>query len=60
MYKKGLDQIPKYYKEMRMQIMKNIGNTCLKIGKFNDAINAFEEILENSPNHTICFNLILC
>jgi len=39
-YKKGLDQIPKQFKNLRMKIMKNIGHSCLKIGKFNDAIQA--------------------
>jgi len=40
MYKKGLDQVPKHFKSLRMKIMKNIGHSCLKIGKFNDAIQA--------------------
>jgi two-component SAPR family response regulator len=60
MYKKGLDQIPKQFKNLRMKIMKNVGHSCLKIGKFNDAVQAYEEIMENQPDHSICFNLFLC
>jgi len=40
--------------------MKNVGHSCLKIGKFNDAVQAYEEIMENQPEHSICFNLFLC
>lgn len=60
MYKKGLDQIPKQFKSLRMKIMRNIGHSCLKIGKYSDAITAYEEIMENQPEHAICFNLFLC
>lgn len=60
LYKKGVDQIPKQFKQLRMNVMKNIGHASLKLGRYSDAIQAYEDIMENMPDHQTCFNLFLC
>lgn len=42
-----------------MKIIRNIGHSCLKVGKFTDAIQSYEEVMENYPDHSVCFNLML-
>jgi intraflagellar transport protein 88 len=40
--------------------MRNIGNTFVKMGQYQDAITAYETIMEGNPDYTSGFNLILC
>ena len=49
MYRIALDQIPPTSKELRLKIQRNIGNALVRLGQFQDAINAFESILEVAP-----------
>jgi hypothetical protein len=35
----------------RFQIMRNIGNAFIALGKINDAIQAFETIMESTPDY---------
>ncbi|KAI8815627.1 uncharacterized protein EV422DRAFT_548801 [Fimicolochytrium jonesii] len=60
MYRMALDQISNANKEIRLKIMRNIGNAFVKMGQFQDAITSFEAIMEGSPDHHAGFNLILC
>ncbi|KAJ3102294.1 Intraflagellar transport protein 88 [Phlyctochytrium planicorne] len=60
MYRMALDQIPNTNKEIRLKIMRNIGNTFVKMGQFQDAITSFESIMESTPDYHTAFNLILC
>ncbi|KAJ3218850.1 Intraflagellar transport protein 88 [Dinochytrium kinnereticum] len=60
MYRMALDQIPNTNKDIRLKIMRNIGNAFVKMGQFQDAITSFESIMESSPDYHTAFNLILC
>lgn len=60
MYRMALDLIPKSSKEMRSKIKKNIGHAFVKLGNFQDAIDTYESILQESPDFATAFNLILC
>ncbi|KAJ1565120.1 Intraflagellar transport protein 88, partial [Cladochytrium tenue] len=60
MYRMALDQIPNTSREIRLKIMKNIGNAFVKMGQFQDAITSYESIMEISPDFHTGFNLILC
>ncbi|KAJ1544277.1 Intraflagellar transport protein 88, partial [Nowakowskiella sp. JEL0078] len=42
MYRMALDQIPNTNKEIRLKIMRNIGNAFVRMGQFQDAITSFE------------------
>ncbi|XP_061176289.1 intraflagellar transport protein 88 homolog isoform X2 [Saccostrea echinata] len=59
-YRMALDQVPNSHKEMRTNIMQNIGIVFVKMGQYNDAITSFEHIMQESPNFKTGFNLILC
>lgn len=43
-----------------MKIQQNIGVVCVKQGLYNDAITAFEHIMDQEANFRTGFNLILC
>lgn len=59
-YKMALDQIPATGKELRYRIFRNVGCSFVKMGQFQDAIDAFESVMTGSPDIQTAFNLMLC
>jgi len=60
MYRMAMDQVPTAAKEIRFRILRNIGVAFIKLGQFQDAIEAFEQIMETLPDFQAGFNLVLC
>jgi intraflagellar transport protein 88 len=60
MYRMALDQIPTTGKELRFRIFRNIGNSFIKMGQFQDAVESFETVMAGSPDMQTAFNLLLC
>lgn len=60
MYRMALDQIPTTGKELRFRIFRNIGNSFIKMGQFQDAVEAMETVMAGSPEMQTAFNLLLC
>merc|ERR1719502_2324351 len=60
MYRMALDQIPNTGREIRYKIMRNIGNSFVRMGQFQDAIASYEQIMDGSPDLQTGFNLVLC
>ena len=60
MYRMALDQIPSTGKELRFRIIRNIGNSFVKMGQFQDAIESYETVMTGSPDAQTGFNLLLC
>jgi intraflagellar transport protein 88 len=60
MYRMALDQIPNTGKEIRFKIMRNIGNSFVRLGQFQDAIQSYEAIMEGNADFQSGFNLIIC
>jgi len=60
MYRMALDQIPATAKELRCRILRNIGNSFVKLQQFQDAIDNYDLVMINSPDIQTSFNLILC
>jgi len=61
MYRMALDQIPTTGKELRFRILRNIGNSFVKLGQFQDATESYELVMQNgSPDILTSFNLLLC
>jgi intraflagellar transport protein 88 len=60
MYRIALDQIPGTSRELRLKIQRNIGNAFVRLGQFQDAITAFESIMEATPEIQAGFNLVVC
>ena len=56
----ALDQIPNTNKEVRFKIFRNIGHAFVRLGQFQDAIQAYETIMSGDPDFQTGFNLILC
>lgn len=60
MYRMALDRVPPTEKELGFKICRNVGNCMFKLGRFGDAIQSFETVMNSSPDHRTGFNLILC
>mmetsp|Transcript_17885 Transcript_17885/g.50068 ORF Transcript_17885/g.50068 Transcript_17885/m.50068 type:complete len:786 (+) Transcript_17885:210-2567(+) len=60
MYRMALDQVSNTNKDMRFKIMKNIGIAFVKMGQYQDAMESFQTVMENVPDHSTGFNLIVC
>lgn len=60
MYRMALDQIPATAKEIRFKIMKNIGLSFVRMGQYQDALQSFETVMENVPDHQTGYNLVVC
>ena len=46
--------------KVRFKIMRNIGNSFVRLGQFQDAIASYEQIMEGSADLQTGFNLLLC
>lgn len=60
MYRMALDQIPSTGKELRYRIFRNIGNSFVKLGQFQDAIESYDSVMQGTPDIQTAFNLMLC
>jgi len=58
-YQMALDQVTSKYKMLRIKIMSNIGVSYLTWGKYNEAITAFEHIMNEKPDYPAGFQLIV-
>ena len=53
-------QIPSTAKEIRFKIMRNIGLSFVRMGQYQDALQAFSTVMENVPDHQTGYNLVVC
>jgi len=58
-YQMALDQITAKYKMIRIKIMSNIGAAYLKLAKYEEAIQAFDYIMNEKPDYAPGFQLIV-
>jgi intraflagellar transport protein 88 len=62
MYRMALDQIsPSSSSSLRTRILRNIGITFVKVGKYQEAITSFEAVMDSgAADFQTAFNLITC
>eukprot|EP00939_MAST-03C_sp_MAST-3C-sp1_P001545 g1545.t1 len=60
MYRMALDQIPATEREAQIRVLRNIGNSFVKLGQFSEAIESYERVMEESPDIQSGFNLVIC
>ena len=60
MYRMALDQITAASKETRFKITRNIACAFLRMGQYVDAAQTFSDVMENEPDLTSGFNLVVC
>lgn len=60
MYRMAIDQIPSTGKELRCKIFRSIGNTFVRLGQFQDAIDSYEQAMIGSVDIQTAFNLLVC
>ena len=56
----ALDSTMQQNKEMKMKIKKNVGLAYVKQKKFGKAIEIYEDVMSDTPDFDIGFNLIVC
>eukprot|EP00026_Physarum_polycephalum_P003100 Phypoly_transcript_03109.p1 GENE.Phypoly_transcript_03109~~Phypoly_transcript_03109.p1 ORF type:complete len:509 (+),score=79.93 Phypoly_transcript_03109:68-1594(+) len=60
MYRMALDQTPTSAKMLRSKLLRNLGNAMVRQGQFQDAIQSFQSIMEESPDYKSGLNLVIC
>ena len=60
MYRMSLDQIPTTSKFMKFKILRNIGLSFIRMGQYQDAVQALDSVVENIPDPVAAFNLLVC
>ena len=60
MYNMAFDSVFQGNKEMKLKIKKNIALSYIRLGMFGRAIEVYEDIMNDTPEFDIAFNLILC
>lgn len=60
MYNMALDSTMQQNKDMKMKIKKNVGLAYVKQKKFGKGIEIYEDIMSDTPDFDIGFNLIVC
>lgn len=61
MWRMALDQLPpSTCGALRLKVHRNIGHAFVRLGQFQDAITAFETVMEQRPEFLAGFNLVIC
>ncbi len=60
MYRMSLDQIPTTSKVMKFKILRNIGLSFIRMGQYQDAVQALDSVVENIQDSVSAFNLLVC
>ena len=60
MYNMVLDSISQPNKDMKLKIKKNVGLALVKQKRFGKAIEVYEDIMNDTPDFEVGFNLIVC
>ena len=60
MYNMALDSTTQANKDMKLKIKKNVGLTLVKQKRFGKAIEVYEDIMNDTPDFDVGFNLIVC
>lgn len=59
-YRMALDNVPTSSITMRYKITRNIGHAFVRLGKYTDAMNAYSDVMQHSPDFQTGFNLVVC
>lgn len=59
-YNMAIDSTTQQNKEMKLKIKKNVGLTLVKQKRFGKAIEMYEDIMNDTPDFDVGFNLIVC
>ncbi|KAI6182319.1 hypothetical protein M3Y97_00367200 [Aphelenchoides bicaudatus] len=58
-YRMALDRVQKVHERTRTKILGNIGVALIKLGRYEDALAAFEECLDSNGDYGSALNLVL-
>ena len=59
-YNMAIDSTTQQNKEMKLKIKKNVGLALVKQKRFGKAIEMYEDIMNETPDFDVGFNLIVC
>ena len=60
MYNMAIDGTQNLNKEMKLRIKRNVALALVKQKRFGKAIEVYEDIMNDTPDHDVGFNLIVC
>lgn len=60
MYNMALDSTTNQNKEMKLRIKRNVALALVKQKRFGKAIEVYEDIMNDTADHDVGFNLIVC
>lgn len=53
MYRMAMDQLPGSAKELRFKVMRNIGLAFIKMGQYQDALQALNTVMDQMPDQQV-------
>ena len=59
-YNMAIDSTTQQNKEMKLKIKKNVGLALVKQRRFGKAIEMYEDVMNDTPEFDVGFNLIVC
>jgi len=60
MYNMALDSTTQQNKDMKLKIKKNVALALVKQKRFGKSIEVYEDIMNDTPDFDVGFNLIVC
>lgn len=51
MWRMALDQLPAAARDLRGKVLRNIGLAFVRLGQYQDALQAFESVVESAADH---------
>lgn len=51
MWRMALDQLPASARELRGRVLRNIGLAFVKLGQYQDALQAFDTVVDGGLDH---------
>ena len=60
MYNMAIDSTMQVNRDMKLKMKKNVGLAYVKLEKWGKAIEVYEDIMNDTPEFDVGFNLIVC
>ena len=59
-YRQALDNVPASARELRYKILRNIGHAFVRMGQYAEALRAYDDVMEHSPDVNTGLNQVVC
>lgn len=59
-FRMALDATPPPFRRLRLDTARNIGLTFVRSGRYQEATDTFQAVMQDGADHQTAFNLVLC